>query len=57
MRVQASLAAFGISAMTMWAAQLYAPRYTLQLLTGIAAATVVHFVVGIDVVEARAVGF
>jgi len=40
------MAAFGISAAALCATQLYAPRYSLHLLTGIAAATVVHFVFG-----------
>ncbi|MGB7161536.1 MAG: hypothetical protein WBD40_25985 [Tepidisphaeraceae bacterium] len=39
--------AFGVSCLSLWAAQLYAPRYSIELLTGIAAATVVHAIVGL----------
>jgi hypothetical protein len=39
-------AVLGITGLTMCATQLYVPRYALELLTGIAAAMIVHFVVG-----------
>jgi len=35
-----------VSLMTIWAAQLYAPRYSMALLTGVAVATVLHALVG-----------
>ncbi len=39
-------AAWGVACLTVWAAQLYIPRYSLELLSGIAAAMIVHFVIG-----------
>lgn len=42
-----SLAVWGVSCLTMVATQLYAPRHSLRLLTGIAVATVIHSVVGL----------
>lgn len=36
-----------VSCLAITAAQLYAPRYSMELLTGIAAATVVHVIVGL----------
>lgn len=39
-------AAWGIACLTVLAAQLYIPRYSLELLCGIAAAAIVHFAVG-----------
>src|SRR4051812_35196629 len=41
-----ALVVWGLSAMTVLAAQLYARQYALQLLTGIAVATLVHVAVG-----------
>jgi hypothetical protein len=42
-----ALVVWGLSCMTVLAAQLYARQYSLQLLTGIAAATLVHVAVGV----------
>jgi len=41
-----ALVVWGLSAMTVLAAQLYARRYALHLMTGIAVATLVHVAVG-----------
>ncbi|MDQ3441982.1 MAG: hypothetical protein M3478_16750, partial [Planctomycetota bacterium] len=40
-------AAWSLACLTLWAAQLYIPRYSMELLTGVAAATVVHVIFGL----------
>lgn len=42
-----SAAVWGLSCLALLAAQLYIPRYSLELLTGIAVAMVVHVLVGL----------